>query len=98
MIPVRLHGIRGELHVVEHALEFHSELEATLNLELGEHATLRVIRDRSIMKEALCEMGFIITLKDILFCDEPEQGDGFIEDDFDFSICFLRARSETVRV
>jgi len=93
VIPVRLHGVRGELHVVEHALEFYSELEATLNLELGEHATLRVIRDRSVVKEALCQMSFIITLKDVLFCDEPEQGDGFIEDNFDFSICFLRARS-----
>ena len=72
VIPVRLHGIRGELHVVEHALKFYSELEATLNLELGEHATLRVIRYRSVVKEALCEMGFIITLKDVLFCNEPE--------------------------
>lgn len=97
MVPVSLHGVRGELHVVEHALEFHSELEATLNLELGEHATLRIIRDRSVVKEALCEMGFIITLKDILFCDEPEQGDCFIEDEFDFGICFLRVWSEKVR-
>jgi hypothetical protein len=93
VIAVCLHGVRGELHVVEHALEFHSELKATLNLELGEHSTLCVIRDRSVVKEALCEMGFIITLKDILFCDEPEQGDGFVEDDFDFSIRFLRVRS-----
>ena len=94
MIPVRLHGVCGELHVVEHALEFYSELEATFNLELGEHATLRVIGDRSVVKEALCKMSFIIAFKDVLFCDEPEQGDGFIEDDFDFGVCFLRgARS-----
>ena len=72
VIPVRLHGVCGELHIMEHALEFYSELEATLNLELGEHATLRVIRDRSIVKESLCQMCFIITLKDVLFCDEPE--------------------------
>jgi hypothetical protein len=97
VVPVSLHGVRGELHVVEHALEFHSELEATLNLELGEHATLRIIRDRSVVKEALCEMRFIITLEDILLCDEPKQGDSFIEDDLDFGICFLRAWSEKVR-
>ena len=93
MIPVCFHGVRGEFHVVEHALEFYSELEATLNLELGEHATLCVIRDRSVVKEALCQMSFIITLKDVLLCDEPEQGDSFIEDGLDFSICFLRTRS-----
>ena len=82
---------------MEHALEFHSKLEATLNLELGKHATLRVIGHRSIVKEALCEMGLIITLKDVLFCDEPEQGDCFIEDDLDFGICFLRVWSEKMR-
>jgi hypothetical protein len=97
VVPVSLHGVRGELHVVEHALEFHGELEAALNLELGKHATLCIIRDRSIVEKALREMGFIITLKDILFCDEPEQGDCLIEDELDFGICFLSVWSEKVR-
>ncbi len=57
---------------MEHTLEFDRELEATFDLELGKHASFRVIRDRPIMKEALRQVGFIISFEDVLFCDEPK--------------------------
>jgi hypothetical protein len=34
-------------------------------------------------------MGLIISFEDVLLCDEPEQADGFIEDNLDFGIRFL---------
>src|SRR6267378_2201647 len=71
MIAVRLHSVRGELHVMEHSFEFYGELEATLNFELGEHATLCVVRYRSVVKEALRKVSLIITFKGVLFGDEP---------------------------
>lgn len=43
MIAVCLHRVGRDLHIVEHALQFLSELEATLNLEFGKHATLCVV-------------------------------------------------------
>lgn len=78
VIAVCLHGVRGQFHVMEHALEFDRELEATLDFELGEHASFRIIRYRSFMKEALCKMGLIISLEDVLFRDKPEKADRFI--------------------
>jgi hypothetical protein len=65
---------------VEHTLEFDRELKAAFDLELGKHASFRVIRDRSVMKEALCQMGLIISFEHVLLCDEPKQADSFIED------------------
>ena len=76
---------------MEHTLELDRKLEAAFDLELGKHASFRVIRDRSVMKEALCQMGFIISFEYVLLCDEPKQADGFIEDDLDFGIRFLGA-------
>jgi hypothetical protein len=63
---------------MEHTLEFDRELEATFDFEFGEHASLRVIRYRSVVKETFSKVGFIISLEDVLFCDEPEQADGLI--------------------
>jgi hypothetical protein len=65
---------------VEHTLEFDRELEAAFDLEFGKHASFRVIGNRSVMKEALCKMGLIISLEHVLLCDEPKQADSFIED------------------
>lgn len=89
VIAVGLGSVRRQLHVVEHTLELHRELEATLDLEFGKHATFCVIGDRSTEKKALREVSFIISLKYVLFCDEPEEGDSFIEDHLDFGIRFL---------
>jgi hypothetical protein len=74
---------------VEHTLEFDRELEAALDLELGKHASFRIIRDRSVMKEALRQMGLVISFEDILLCDEPKQADSLIEDNLNFDIRFL---------
>jgi hypothetical protein len=74
---------------MEHTLEFDSKLKATFDLELGQHASLCIIRYRSVVKEALREVSLIISFEDILLCDEPEQADCFIEDDFYFGIGFL---------
>jgi hypothetical protein len=64
-------------------------LEAALDLEPGEHATFCIIRDRSIEKKALRKVSLIISFKDILFCNKPEEGYSFIEDHLDFGIRFL---------
>jgi hypothetical protein len=74
---------------VEHALEFDGELEAAFDLELGKHASFRIIRDRSVKKEALRQMGLIVSFEDVLLCDKPKQADGFIEDNLNFGIRFL---------
>jgi hypothetical protein len=74
---------------MEHALKFHCELEAALDLELGEHATFCIVGDRATKKQALREVSFIISFKDILFCDKPEKGYSFIEDHLDFGVRFL---------
>jgi hypothetical protein len=74
---------------MKHALKFHCELESALDLELGKHATFCIIRDRAIKKQALREVSFIISFKNILFCDKPEKGYGLIEDHLDFGVRFL---------
>jgi hypothetical protein len=74
---------------VEHTLEFDRELEAAFDLELGKHASFRIIRNRTVVKEALRQMGLIIPFEDVLLCDEPKQADGFIEDNLNFGIRFL---------
>jgi len=78
VVAVCLHGVRGKSHVMEHTLEFDRELEAAFDFEFGKHASFRIIRYRSVVKESLCEMSLIISLEDVLFCDEPEQTDRFI--------------------
>ena len=78
VIAVCLHGVRRQFHVMEHSLEFDCELETAFDFELGEHASFCIIRYRSVVKEALCKMSFIITFKDVLVCDEPEQADRLI--------------------
>ena len=78
VIAVRLHGVRGKFHVMEHTLEFDRELEAAFYLEFAKHASFRIIRYRSVVKESLCKMSLVISLEDVLFCDEPEQTDRFI--------------------
>jgi hypothetical protein len=57
---------------VEHALQFDRELETALHLELGKHASFGIVRDRSVMKEALRQMGLIVSFEDVLLCDEPK--------------------------
>ena len=74
---------------MEHALEFDGKLEAAFDLELGKHASFCIIRNRSVKKEALRQMGLIISFEDVLLCDEPKQTDGFFEDNLDFCIRFL---------
>jgi hypothetical protein len=63
------------------------------SLELGKHASFYIIRDRSVMKERLDQMGLIISFKDAqdaLLCDEPGQAGGFIDDtSLIFGIRFL---------
>lgn len=49
MIPIRSVCLARYLHIVEHALEFLSELETALDLELGKHASLSIVRDRSAL-------------------------------------------------
>ena len=74
---------------MEHALELDCKLGPAFNLELRKHASFRIVRDRSVVKEALCEMSPIMSLEDVLLCDVPKQVDGFIEDDLDFSTHIL---------
>ena len=74
---------------MEHTLEFDRELEAAFDLELGKHASFRIIRDRSVMKETLCKVGFVISFEHVLLRDVPKQADGFIENNLDFGIRFL---------
>ena len=74
---------------MEHALEFDGKLKAAFDLELGKHASFRIIGYRSVKKEALRQMGLIISFEDVLLCDESKQADGFIEDNLNFGIRFL---------
>ena len=78
VIAVCFHGVRGQFHVMEHTLEFDRKLEAAFNFEFGKHASFRIVRYRSVVKESLCEMSLIVSLEDVLICDEPEQTDRFI--------------------
>ena len=89
MIAICFHCVARELHVVEHALQLLRELEAALDLELGEHAALGVVRDGARVEEALGEVRFVVALEDVLFGDVAEDGDGFVEDLFDFVVGFL---------
>lgn len=50
MFLVCLHGIIRYLHVVEHALQLLSKLEATFDLELGQHPLFRIIRYRTSLE------------------------------------------------
>jgi hypothetical protein len=82
---------------MEHTLEFDRELEAAFDLELGKHASFRIIRNRSVMKKALGQMSLIISFEDVLLCDEPEQADRLIKDNLDFGIRFLGDSYEMTR-
>jgi hypothetical protein len=72
VIAVCLHGVRGQFHVMEHAFKFDRELEAAFDFEFGKHASFRIIRYRSVVKEALCKVSLIISLEDVLLCDKPK--------------------------
>jgi hypothetical protein len=89
MIAVCLHGVCGQFYVIEHALQFDRELGATFDLELGKHASFHIIRYRLVVKESFRQVGPIISFEYVFFCEEPEQGKGFIESELDFSIGFL---------
>jgi len=71
---------------VEHALKLDCKLEPAFSLKLRKHVSFRIVRDRLVVKEAYCEMRPIISLEDVLLCDELKEADGFIEDNLDFSI------------
>ena len=92
MLLVSIHHIRRNLHVCEHALQFLREVEATFNLELGKHSSFGIIGDGSIVQKTLCKMGFVVSLKRILFSDETEYRDGFVECIINFLITFLYFR------
>ena len=93
--------IGRDLHIMEHSLQLLRKLETTLDLELREHTTLRIVGYRTAKEQPLREMGLVIPLKGVLFGDEAEDGDSFIEHKVDFFICFLGERAQvchTVRV
>ena len=84
-----LHGIGRNLHVVEHPLQLLRELVTTFDFELCQHATLRIIRNRSAEKQTLGEVILIITLERVLFGNVSENRDRLIQDRVDLDICFL---------
>lgn len=87
---VHLHHIRGNLHVVEHALQLLSELVSALHLQLGEHPTLCIVRYRSAVKKAFRKVVLVITFEDVLVCKESEDCYCLIKHSIDLGVSFLR--------
>jgi hypothetical protein len=71
---------------MEHTLELDRELEAAFDPEPGKHASFRIIRYGSTLKESLGQVDLIIPLEDILFFDESEQSDCILDHSLDFGI------------
>jgi hypothetical protein len=44
------------------------------------------------MQKPLREVALVVSLEHVLVRDEPENGDGFVQDDLDLGVRFLRPR------
>ena len=75
-----LHGVGGELHVGEHALELGCELVAALGLELGDHVALGVVGHGAAQQETLRQVLLVVLLEDVLLLDEAEEHHHLVED------------------
>ena len=98
MSAVRLHHVCRNLHVVENSLQLLSELVSTLHLQLGEHATFCIIRNRSALKKALRKVALIITFEDILVSKEPEDSYRLIQHSVNLGVSFLTDGSARVHM
>jgi hypothetical protein len=87
-------GILRDLDVLHHAFGRLGERRTRLDLELGEHVPLRVVRYRSLRDETLGEVRVVVALESILLDEEAEEGNRLVEDDVDFCLGFLLARRQ----
>jgi hypothetical protein len=79
-LSIILHGLGRNLHVVEHPLQLLRELVTALDLELRQHATLRVIRHRSAEKQTFGKVILVVTLERVLFSNVSENRDRLVQD------------------
>jgi hypothetical protein len=90
LIPRKLVlGIVRDLDILHHPLRTLRERRSRLDLELRQHAPLRVVRNRTATNKALGEMRVVVLLEGVLLGKEAEEGDGFVEDFVDFGFGFL---------
>lgn len=94
MLSITLHGLGRNLHVVEHPLQPLCELVTTLNLQLRQHAMLRIIRNGSAIKQALGKVILIITLERVLFGNVSENRDRLVQDQVNLDVSFLDSIGE----
>ena len=60
---------------MEHALQLLRELVSTLDLQLCKHAPFRIIRDASVVEQALGEMVLVVQLELVFLREVPENSD-----------------------
>lgn len=89
VVLVRLHVVRRYLHIVEHALELRSELRPALDLQLRQHAALRIVRDRSTEEQTLGKVSLVIPFEHVFVREVSEYSNGFVEHGVHFQIGFL---------
>lgn len=90
MLQILFRGICGYSHVVEHALHLLGKLDTAFYLELGQHATLCIVRDGPTLEEAFGEVSFVVPFKYVLFQDEAEDRYSLVQNDVDFFFAFLQ--------
>lgn len=82
-------GILRSLDILHHTLCALGERRASLDLELGEHVALGVVRDGARRDEPFGEMRVVVLLEVILLDEEAEEGNGLVENVVDFDLGFL---------
>jgi hypothetical protein len=64
-------------------------LEATFNLELGEHSPFGVVRNGPAKEKTFRKMAFVISLEHVLFCNISEDRDRLVKYNVDLGVGFL---------
>ena len=73
-----LHPLLGHLDILEHYLESMSKVVPALLLQLLHHFLLSVLKDSPRVKETLCKVILVETLKNVLVLQIPENLDNLV--------------------
>lgn len=90
LIPLVLfERVLRDLDIFHHAFCTLRKRGTRLDLELGEHVALGVVRDGSLRDESSRQVTVVVFLKRILLRQESEERNRLVEDFVDFGFGFL---------
>ena len=93
MLSITFHMVRWYFDIIEHTLQFLSEMEAHLNFELGKHTSFSIVWYWTVSEKSFSEMSLVVSLKDVLVSNVTEDGNGFIQYGINFLVRFLRTKA-----